>query len=459
MIEEILEHITADVNVNFEEVAATFGAILCVFVLLDRKNNLRSFRVMCIVTVASDFLDIIATYVSFTINPAFPYAHFWVLLINTLNYCGFGCIAFALFKYLRSYMRPTQGLHQANILMNTVFAIYLVCHGLNVLHPYIIDYDFKQQHFIRTPYSFVIGYGFPLLIVTMALIQMVLHNKEFTRKQQTTLTVSYIIVLCGVLFQAVIDAKVLIAHGTGVVAVFVAYFSLESPDYRKMSELLRESQEAQKKIREAQRARDDLFAGMTHEIRTPLNAVIGIDQLILIEDKDPTVQVLAGKIKKEGETVLSVVNRILNQAVEAAGSSKKEGDITVPALDGKKVLSIDDTPINLKIIEGLLGFTDATVVSVKSGHEGLERMRQEHFDLVLIDHQMPVMDGMATMKKMQEAGLKGDIPVIMVTGNDGEEYQKMYEKAGFDGYVTKPVRKEQLFATINALIRERKEEG
>ena len=127
MIEEILGHITTDVNVNFEEVAATFGAILCVFVLLDRKNNLRSFRVMCIVTVASDFLDIIVTYVSFTINPAFPYAHFWVLLLNTLNYCGFGCIAFALFKYLRSYMRPTQGLHQANILMNTVFAIYLVC--------------------------------------------------------------------------------------------------------------------------------------------------------------------------------------------------------------------------------------------------------------------------------------------------------------------------------------------
>ena len=149
--------------------------------------------------------------------------------------------------------------------------------------------------------------------------------------------------------------------------------------------------------------------------------MIGIDQLILIEDKDPTVQFLAGKIKKEGETVLSVVNRILNQAVEAAGSSKKEGDIAVPALDGKKVLSIDDTPINLKIIEGLLGLTDATVVSVKSGHEGLERMRQEHFDLVLIDHQMPVMDGMTCIQMIRQHEQDGiyvdHVPVIAVSAN------------------------------------------
>ena len=457
MSEEIIRNITSPINVNFEEVAATFGLILCIFVILDRKNNLRSFRVMSIVTVAADFMDLAATIVTKNIDPTWKYAYICVVILNTLNYCGFGCIAFTLFKYLRSYMRPTRGLHRNNIIMNAVFMVYLALHALNIFHPYIIDYDFRTGEFIRTPYSFIIGYGMPLFIVTMSLIQMVLHNKEFSRKQQTTLTVSYLIVLGGVLFQAFINARVLIAHGTGVVAVLVAYFSLESPDYRKMSELLKESKEAQKKIKDAQRARDDLFAGMTHEIRTPLNAVIGVDQLIMIEDKDPVVQVLSSKIKKEGETVLSVVNSILNQASEAADSTKKEGDTTVPDLEGRKVLSIDDTPMNLKIIEGLLGLTDAEVVSVKSGHEGLDKMKQQKFDLVLIDHQMPVMDGMATMKKMQELGLKGDIPVIMVTGNDGEEYRKMYTEAGFDGYVTKPVRREELFAMINSLIRERRE--
>ncbi|MDD6550791.1 MAG: response regulator [Lachnospiraceae bacterium] len=459
MIQEIFSHISTGINVNFEEVAATFGAILCVFVILDRKNNLRSFRVMCIVTVAADFMDLTATFVTKSIDPGTPHAYFIVLLLNTINYCGFGCIAYSLFKYLRSYMRPTKGLHRANIAMNVVFYLYLAIHALNLVVPYIIDYDFRTGEFIRTPWSFIFGYGFPLLIVTMALVQMVQHNKEFTKRQQTTLTVSYIIVLIGVVVQAFINARVLIAHGTGVIAVIVAYFALESPDYRRMSELLKESQEAQKKIREAQRARDDLFTGMTHEIRTPLNAVIGIDQLILLEDKDPVVQVLARKIKKEGETVLSVVNSLLNQAAEQAGDQKNEGDTATPDLEGKKVLSIDDTPINLKIIEGLLGLTEAEVTSANSGHEGLEAMKNGHFDLVLIDHQMPVMDGMATMKKMRELDLKGNTPVIMVTGNDGEEYRKMYAEAGFDGYVTKPVRKDQLYAMINSLIKKGKEDA
>lgn len=452
MINEIIGHITAPVDITFEEVAATFGIILCVFIFLDRKNNLRSFRVMCIVTVVSDIVDLIATYVSFSIDPKLSYAHFLVLLLNTLNYSGFGCITFALFKYLRSYMRPTVGLHRLNEAMNGVFALNLVLIAINMIHPYIIDFDFEQKQFIRTPYSYIVGYAFPIFMVTLTLIQMVLHNSEFTKRQRTTLTVSYLIALFGALFQAIINAHILVAHGTGVIAVFIAYFSLESPDYRKMSELLKESQEAQKRIKEAQRARDDLFAGMTHEIRTPLNAVIGIDQLILMEDKDELIQVLAGKIKDEGETVLSVVNRILNQAATEAGTRKKEGNAAVPDLRGKMVLSIDDTPINLKIIEGLLGLTDATVVSVSSGQEGLDQMKNQHFDLVLIDHQMPGMDGMTAMKKMRESGLKGNSFVVMITGNDGEEYRKMYQEAGFDGYVTKPVRKDDLYSVINSLL-------
>ncbi len=452
MMDEIIKHITAHENITFGEVAAAFGLLLCIAVFLDRKNNLRSYRVMCTVTVLSDIADLLATYVSFTINPALPQAHFIVILLNTINYCGFGCIAFTLFKYLRSYMRPTAGLHLANEVMNGIFVLYLVCHVLNLFYPYLIDFDFSKKQFIRTPFSYIIGYGVPLLLVTFTLVIMVLHNREYTKRQKMTLTVSYLIVLAGVLVQAFVNARVLIAHGTGVIAVFIEYFALESPDYRRMSELLKESQEAQQKIREAQRARDDLFAGMTHEIRTPLNAVIGIDQLVSMEDNDEVVQVLAGKIKKEGETVLSVVNRILDQVADEA-EGKKTGDFTsVPDLAGKSVLSVDDTPINLKIIEGLLGLTDAALVSVGSGQEALQKMREQRFDIVLLDHQMPGMDGMTLMKKIKESGLKGDSIIIMITGNNSDEYRRMYQDAGFDGYVTKPVRKEELYCVINSLL-------
>lgn len=450
--QEIIRNVTSQVNVNIAEVASVFGVILIVFIMLDRKHNLRSFRLLAVVAVASDFMDLIATFVTLTIDTSAFGAHFLVILLNTLNYFGFGFIAFTLYKYLKSYVRPSKTLHRINNIVNVIFGVYCVFLVLSIFYPshFIIDYDFAERHFVRTPWSFIIGYGLPLALVTMSLLILVLYNKEYSNKQKRTLAVSYAIALAGCIIQAFIDARILIAHGTGVLAIVVLYFSLESPDYKRMAALLKESQDAQNRIRDAQKAREDLFAGMTHEIRTPLNAVLGVNQLIAMEDNDPIVQVLTKKIDKEGQSVLTVVNQILNQAKQE--DEIRRGDTGIPQLKGKTILSIDDTPINLKIIEGLLDQTGAGIISVRSGKEGLELMGQQHFDLVVIDHQMPGMDGLTTMKKMVEMDLKGDTPVVMVTGNDGEEYRKMYKEAGFDGYVKKPVRREELFAVINAVL-------
>lgn len=443
---------TAPVIVNVEEVCAIFGVILLIFIMIDRKHNLKTFRVLAFVAVASDFIDIIATVVTFSINEDFPYAHLIVIILNTLNYFGFGFIAYTLFKYLKSYVRPSKTMHNLSAAVDGVFAIYSTLLVLNVLLPvhYIIDYNFDTGHFMRTPATYLIGYGLPLVVVTISISVMVLYNSDFSSKQKKTIAVGYSIVVAGCLIQAFVDARILFVHATGVVAIVILYFSLESPDYKRISALLKESQDAQERIREAQRAREDLFAGMTHEIRTPLNAVLGVNQLIAMEDNDPAVQTLTQRIRTEGDQALDVVNSILDQA--RGEDQTRKGDSATPELDGKNILSIDDTPINLKIIEGLLNQTGAAVTSVRSGREGIEKMMNDHYDLVVIDHQMPGMDGMATMKKMQSMGLKGDTPVIMVTGNDGEEYRKMYKDAGFDGYVKKPVLKEELFAVINRLV-------
>lgn len=450
--EEIIHNITSQVNVNIEEVAAVFGVILLVFIMIDRRHNLPSFRLMSVACVASDFMDLTATFVTLTVNGNRPFMHLLVIILNTLNYFGFGFIAYTLFRYLKSYVRPSKVLHTVTNIVNILFGIYIVFMCLNVVYPkhFIIDYDFESAHFCRTAFTYLIGYGLPLILVTASLIIMVLYNREFSDKQKWTIGVGYAIVVAGCVVQVLVDAKVLFAHGTGILAVVILYFSLESPDYKRMAALLNESRDAQNRIKEAQRAREDLFAGMTHEIRTPLNAVLGVNQLIGMEDPDPTVKVLSTKIKREGEQVLRVVNSILDDA--KADDEIRRGDTGLPELDGRKVLSIDDTPINLKIIEGLLNQTGAEIVSAHSGREGIEKMQSTHFDLVFIDHQMPVMDGMATMKRMQSMGLTAGTPVIMVTGNDGEEYRRMYMDAGFDGYVKKPVKQEELFAVINDVL-------
>ena len=450
--EDVFEEVTSRVNMNIEGVAAIFGIILLVFIMIDRKHNLQSFRVLAVTAVVSDIFDLVTTYVTFSVDSELFYSKFIVVLLNTLNYFGFGLLSYVLFRYLKSYFKPNKLIHTMINVADFIFSVYIVFLIISIFWPghFIIDYDFSTERFVRTPFSYIIGYGIPLFIVTSSIFMMVVFNKDFSSKQKKTIFAGYMVVVIGCLIQACINARVLVAHATGILSFVILYFSLESPDYKRMSALLDESRKAQERIKEAQKAREDLFAGMTHEIRTPLNAVLGINQLIAEEDKDPVVGVLTGKIKREGESVLKVVNRILNQAkTEDQVFHQKTG---MPDLSGKHILSIDDTPINLRIIEGLLNHTGASVTSVSGGREGLDLMTREHFDLVLIDHQMPVMDGMATMRRMTESGLAEHTPVIMVTGNDGEEYARMYEKAGFSGYVRKPVKQDELFSVISQAI-------
>ena len=94
--DELIRNITSQVNVNIEEVAGVFGVILLIFIMIDWKHNLASFRLLAIAAVASDFMDLIATYVTFTIDENLFFAHFLVVLLNTLNYSGFGFIAYTL---------------------------------------------------------------------------------------------------------------------------------------------------------------------------------------------------------------------------------------------------------------------------------------------------------------------------------------------------------------------------
>ena len=79
------------------------------------------------------------------------------------------------------------------------------------------------------------------------------------------------------------------------------------------------------------------------------------------------------------------------------------------------ILVIDDNPMNLTVIKGLLKATKVFVTTATSGEEGLEKIRVENFNVVLLDHMMPGMDGIETLEKIRE--FKPDLPVYALTAN------------------------------------------
>lgn len=111
-----------------------------------------------------------------------------------------------------------------------------------------------------------------------------------------------------------------------------------------------------------------------------------------------------------------------------------------------KVLVIDDNAMNLAVIKGLLKKTQMQVTTGKSGFELLEKVQEEHFNIIFLDHMMPEMDGIETLKKFQklEEHKCKETPVIALTANAIKGAENEYLQAGFDGYLSKPVELQQL---------------
>ncbi len=120
-----------------------------------------------------------------------------------------------------------------------------------------------------------------------------------------------------------------------------------------------------------------------------------------------------------------------------------------------RVLVTDDNRSNLLVVEGLLKRTQIQVVSVTSGAECIERLRKEHFDLLLLDHMMPEMDGIETLKRIRSEKLASGVPVVALTANAVSGAREMYEEHGFEDYLAKPISGDSLERLIFKLLPER----
>ena len=113
---------------------------------------------------------------------------------------------------------------------------------------------------------------------------------------------------------------------------------------------------------------------------------------------------------------------------------------------GARLLVVDDTPVNLTVVKGLLKRTRMQIDTAGSGRECLRLVGKNRYDIIFLDHRMPEMDGIETMRRMREtAGNPNkDTPVISLTANVVSGARNMYIDAGFRDYLTKPINGTQL---------------
>ncbi len=119
-----------------------------------------------------------------------------------------------------------------------------------------------------------------------------------------------------------------------------------------------------------------------------------------------------------------------------------------------KMLVVDDTAMNLLVITQLLKKTHMQIDTCASGRECLEMIREKQYDVILLDHMMPEMDGMETLKRMKsETGhMCPETPVIALTANAIVGVRDTYIEAGFNDYLSKPVEGAELEEMLKKYI-------
>ena len=123
-----------------------------------------------------------------------------------------------------------------------------------------------------------------------------------------------------------------------------------------------------------------------------------------------------------------------------------------------RLLLVDDTPMNLQVIAGLLKGYSMTIDTADSGMACIERVKEGDYDIVFMDHRMPVMDGVETLSELKrrypEAMKK--TPVISLTANVLSGAEEQMIRAGFSGYLTKPVNITEMEKILLAFLPEDK---
>lgn len=142
---------------------------------------------------------------------------------------------------------------------------------------------------------------------------------------------------------------------------------------------------------------------------------------------------------------------VLNSTHDSDDHPEGSGMLVFPDV---RALVVDDEPMNLIVTTEMLKRYGMVVTTCESGQEAISLCHENDYDVILMDHMMPVMDGVETMKRIRadQAAGRTVVPIVAFTANAVSSAKEMFRREGFDGFIGKPVDRVELERVLRKLL-------
>ena len=339
-------------NIDFE----ILGSIVTLVIAYNFRMNYvartrsdKAFLKMVYGILASQILDMASAVTISIESPKLNVINH--ILTSGYFICGFiTTVAFE--RYVVSYI--------AEITRNKVYEVFrrvviILLFVFSLTNPFTgLQFTFDAEGVYHHGSLYVVGYIAPAIFMIASMLFIILYRRCFSKRQWISCVTFVVVVFVAMTIQLVFLNELYLIFGVVPIALLMVMFSLETPDYRKLINTLNELEKAKQEAQSANRVKSEFLANMSHEIRTPINSMLGFNEMILRETNEKDVFSYASNIKKSGQTLLSLVNDILDLSkVEAGKMELVNGDYDTAAVVAELVRMIkpraDEKGLELKL--------------------------------------------------------------------------------------------------------------
>ncbi len=202
------------------------------------------------------------------------------------------------------------------------------------------------------------------------------------------------------------------------------------------------------------KVQDKIFADFTQADSSTTKKYGGTGLGLSISNK--LAQLMGGELTVESEiNVGSTFSFAINLGkgdTESVVMKRLEKKV-IKQFNKELVLLVDDDFINIAIGKELVQSLNLLVDTAENGQEAIDKIKLNDYAVVLMDIQMPIMDGFEAMQALRKIAKYADLPIIAVTANTSFEDQMKYQKSGFTGFIPKPYSKIELMSELSRVMR------